>query len=191
MVYKVTDSKSSKKRWWITVVVFLSLLGGGLYYWNYKMNYEMIVTFNQTDMNAYDYPVGERKIDASPWIKQGYRKLNIYNIFNPNAKPLEKDFLLFDAIKSKLEYSKKRFPLLYRKFNQKDALDIFLNNKEIKSQYLYSCFNKDTNQPTDDYFLVTFDGYQIEIQREFYIYKGHEGYLFWGFEIEKVSQPRK
>lgn len=191
MVYKVTDSKSSKKRWWITVVVFLSLLGGGLYYWNYKMNYEMIVTFNQTDMNAYDYPVGERKIDASPWIKQGYRKITDTRIYNPNVKPLVKNSYLFETVQSEVKGYKDIYTKLYRKFNQKDALDIFLNNKEVKSQYLYSRFNQDTNQPTDDYFLLTFDGYQIKIKREFYIYEGHEGYLFWGFEIEKVSQPLK
>jgi hypothetical protein len=191
MVYKVTDSKSSKKRWWITVVVFLSLLGGGLYYWNYKMNYEMLVTFDQMDANAYDYPVGKRKIDASPWIKQGYRKLTSYQIYNPNVKPLIADSYLFDFIKHQIKNYKDIYPKLYRKFNQEDALEIFLNNKEVKSQYLYSCFNNDTNQPTDDYFLLTFDGYQIEVQREFYIYEGHEGYLFWGVGIEKVSQPRK
>jgi len=151
----------------------------------------MIVTFNQTDMNAYDYPVGKRKIDASPWIKQGYRKITDTRIYNPNPKPLEKDFLLFDAIQSEVKDYKDIYTKLYRKFNQKDALDIFLDNAEIKNQYLYTRFNKDTNQPTDDYFLLIFDGYQIKIKREFYIYEGHEGYLFWGFEIEKVSQPRK
>lgn len=191
MVYKVTDSKSSKKRWWITVVVVLSLLGGGLYYWNYKMNYEMIVTFNQTDMNAYDYPVGERKIDASPWIKQGYRKLTSYQIYNPNAKPLEKDFLLFDAIQSEVKDYKDIYTKLYRKFNQKDAFKSFSDNTEVKSQYLYSYFNKDTNQPTEDNFLVTFDGYQIKIKRAPFIYEGSEGYSLFGFELEKVSQPRK
>lgn len=191
MVYKVIDLKSNKTRWWITVVVFLSLLGGGLYYWNYKMNYEMIVTFTQTDVNAYDFPVGERKIDASPWIKKGYRKLTSYQIYNPNAKPLEKDFLLFDAIQSQLNYSKKRFPLLYRKFNQKDAFKNFSDNTEVKSQYLYSYFNKDTNQPTEDNFLVTFDGYQIKIKRAPFIYEGSEGYSLFGFELEKVHQSLK
>jgi len=155
------------------------------------MNYEMIVTFTQTDVNAYDFPVGERKIDASPWIKQGYRKLTSYQIYNPNAKPLVADSYLFDSIKYQIKNYKDIYPKLYRKFNQEGALEIFLNNKELKSQYLYSYFNNDTNQPTDDYFLVTLDGYQIEVQREFYIYEGHHGYLFWSSEVKKIPKSNK
>jgi len=157
----------------------------GAWYWNYKMKYEMIVTFNQTDVNAYDFPVGKRKIDASPWIKQGYKKLTDTRISNPKVNPLIKNDSLFEAIKSELEYSKYRLPKLYQKLNQQGALADFLK-QEVGTQYLYSRFNESTNAPTDDYFLVTFDGYQIRIQRD--SLTNSDAYMLFGYELREIPK---
>jgi hypothetical protein len=188
MVYKCINLlKHHKKRSVIIVVLLLTCMTGA-WYWNYKMKYEMIVTFNQTDVNAYDFPVGKRKIDASPWIKQGYKKLTDTRISNPKVNPLIKNDSLFEAIKSELEYSKHRLPKLYQKLNQQGALADFLK-QEVGTQYLYSRFNESTNAPTDDYFLVTFYGYQIRIQRD--SLTNSDAYMLFGYELREIPKTKR
>lgn len=145
----------------------------------------MIVKFTQSDESDRNFPFGERYIDASPWIKQGYTKINDYRISNPNPVPLEKNFKLVVAINNHVERFKKNNSELYTFFEKKNSYDEFLK-KDIKIEYVYSTFNQYSNLPTNDNFVVTFDDYKIKIKREF---ENDSIYLF-AFDLERIDQPK-
>ena len=153
MAYRFISIKRSKKKLLGFFCLVLFIVGLG-FYWNYKMNYEMIVKFTQLDESDSSFPFGERKIDASPWIKKGYKKINDYLIYNPNPIPLEKNFELVIAISDCVERFSNSYPKLHAFFEKKGSFDEFLE-KEINIQYIDSTFNEYSNLPTDDTFLVT------------------------------------
>lgn len=163
MAYKSIALKQNKKLIYF-IVLFFSVIAIG-FYWNYKMNYEMIVKFTQLDESDPSFPFGERKIDARPWLDKGYIKINDYLIYNPNSIPLEKNFELVSAISRATERSSKSYPELYAFFEKKGSFDDFLK-KNISIKYLHSTFNEYSNLPTNDRFLVTFDNYQITVSRK-------------------------
>lgn len=183
MAYRFIDLKKSKKK--LLGFFFLVLLVVGLgFYWNYKMNYEMIVKFTQLDESDSSFPFGERSIDASPWIKQGYRKIDNYQIYNPNPKPLKKDIDLMVAISICTDDYQREYSELYHNLNKKGGLDEYLK-KDIKIEYIGSYFNEYSNLPTNDNFFVSFDDYQVKIER-----KLEEGstYLF-AYDLTRIASP--
>lgn len=181
MAYKRIALKQNK-RLICFIVLFLCAIGFG-FYWNYKMNYEMIVKFTQLDESEPNFPFGQRKINASQWIKKGYVKINDYQIYNPNPTPLEKDFQLASAISDGVERFNNNYPKLYAFFETKGSFDEFLK-KDIKIKYINSTFNEDTNLPTDDTFLVTFDNYQIKVSREL----KNDSFSLFAYDLKKISE---
>lgn len=165
MEYKLINLKPNNKKSFLFITLFLlSVISLG-FYWNYAMNYEMIVKFTQLDESDPSFPFGERKIDASSWIKNGYKKVDDYQIYNPSPAPLEKNYKLVGAISREVQMFKHNYPELYNYFEQKGSFDSFLK-KDINIEYVGSYFNEYSNQPTNDNFLITFDDYQINIARK-------------------------
>ena len=181
MVYKLINLKHRKKIIGIGLTL-LMLIGIGLY-WRYKVNYEMIVTFSETNPEAYDFPVGKRKINATPWIKQGYTKLDQYKIYNPHAEPLHKDDNLFVAMLACTRRNKVSYPHLYQRFDQIDYQNFEAEVQKIT--YLYSTFNGEINLPHDDFFLVVFDNgkYEMRVGRQ----KNATYTSFFGFDISSTG----
>ena len=166
----------------ICLSIFLFAFFGVGVYWKYKVKNEMIVKFTQTDIEAPDFPVGERKINAAPWIQEGYIKLDQYRIYKPNYSSLVKDLDLAIEVSISSEQSYIRLPKLYNYFNRKGSLVDFLQ-KDISIRHLYSTFNPNNNLPSDDEFLVSFDDYEIIIQR-----KSHEANIsLRGFDLNKAG----
>lgn len=184
MEYKLIALKQNKKNCFFITLFLLSVIGLG-FYWNYTMNYEMIVKFTQLDESDPSFPFGERKIDARSWIKNGYKKIDDYQIYNPNPIPLEKNFKLAGTISREADMFKNNYPELYAYFQQKGSFDNFLK-KNITAEYIGSHFNEYSNQPTNDNFLITFDDYQINITR-----KLENGSIYLSaYDLKKISSSR-
>lgn len=127
----------------------------------------MIMKFTLLDEDHPDFPFGEKRVNITPWLKMGYKKIDDYEIYNPNVAPLKKDYYLAIAVSQCVDDLPTIYPELEDFFNKKGWLDNFLT-KDIKVQYLYSMFNENTKAPTDDYFHVFFDDYHVRIHRKLY-----------------------
>lgn len=114
----------------------------------------------------------------------GYKKINDYEIYNPNVAPLKKDDALARVISQYADNYKIIYPELYKFFQHKDAYDFF--KKDIKINYLSSVFNENTKAPTDDYFRIFFDDYQVDVHRK--LAKNSElPYYLYAYDLKKVK----
>ena len=188
MAYKHTDLKHRKTI--ISLIIILLILAGVGLYWRYKVNYEMIVTFSETNTEAYDFPVGKRKINASPWIQKGYTKLDQDRIYNPHTENLALHPDIFYAVKEVTEERKLTYPTLFNKINSLDSKE-FLSHID-ETSYLFSTFNPETDMPTHDHFLVAFydKKYEIVIVRE-KINSNAGGYYLWATDLNEAGQFKK
>lgn len=145
----------------------------------------MIVKFTQLDENEANFPFGERKIDARPWLNKGYIKINDYQLYNPAPIPLEQDLDLAIAISICVDDYENSFPQLYHYFNSKGALDSFLK-KNINIKYIDSTFDEYSNLPTNDTFLITFDNYQITVSREL----KNKSFSLFAYDLKKIAPSK-
>lgn len=157
---------SVKIKYIISLILCLAL-GTGIYsIWSYKMNYEMIMRYTDLDESSPNFPFGQKKIDARYWISEkNFSKIDSYKICNPKITPLilDDNFDLEITIEQCLDKNKINYPILYNRYM---VNKVFKNtNKEVKTIYLFSEFNVNTNSPTIDIFLIEFLEHEAIITR--------------------------
>lgn len=86
----------------------------------------MIMKFTLLDEDHPDFPFGEKRVNITPWLKMGYKKIDDYEIYNPNVAPLKKDDALARVISQYADNYKIIYPELCKFFQHKDAYDFFL-----------------------------------------------------------------
>jgi len=174
---------------WVAII-FAVLTPGG--YYIYNQQYQMAIRVTPDSENDPEWPSKRKWFDAKRWLKSPqYIKINEFYLLNTMYNPIDKPsyFGVTRRLKEGVKKSVNRMPELTIINNMDNNTFHAMIEKNYSFEYLRSRFNKDTLEPTDDYFLLFFKykgkNYELQLLRS--NYEGEFIFTPFGSRIHKAG----